>query len=155
MSKRFQIVSESILEAYTSLNSTSGPIWARFRPQNLSQNRVQNWSKIDLQALPRPKPPPKAILEASETSPSLFSKPPRSGVFVLSSQTKKVSGLRASYFGRHHVDYRAGSRCHRCGSSLRSSFGMFALWQNMLEFQISVFTIWNLFVQHVQRLLVG
>ena len=152
MSKGFQIASESILEAYASLNSTSGPIWARLRPQNPSQNRVQNWSKIDLEGCPRPKPPPKAILEASETSPSLFSKPPRSRFLYFSIQSKKVPELLASYYGRHHVDYRAGSHCHRCGSFLRSSCGMFALWQNTLWSQFSVFTIRNLFVQ---RFLVG
>ena len=133
MSKRFQIVFESVLEAYASLKSTSGPIWARFRPQNPSQNGVQNWSKIALEGYPRPKPPPKAILEASETSPSPFSKPPGRCFLYSSSQTEQLSELLTSYCGRPHVDYRAGSHCHRCGSSLRSSFGMLALWQNIFE----------------------
>ena len=147
MTKRFQIVSESILEAYASLNSTSGPIWARFRAQNPSQNRIQNWSKTDPEGYPRPKPPPNAILEASETSPSPFSKPPRRRFFVLSSQTEKLSELLTSYCGRHHVDYRAGSHCHRCGSSSRSSFGRLALWQNIFASQISMLTLRNLFRQ--------
>ena len=97
MSKRFQIVSESILEAYASLNSTSGPIWARFRPQNPSQNGVQNWSKIALEGYPRPKPPPKAILEASETSPSPFSKPPRRRfLYFLAKQRNSLSYWQAT-----------------------------------------------------------
>ena len=147
MSKRFQILAEAILEACASLNSTSGPIWARFRPQNPSQNRVQNWSKIDLEGYPRPKPPPKAIFEASETSPSPFSRSLGSRFFVFYSQTKRVSELLASYWGRHRVDYRAGSHCHRRVSSLRSSFGMLALRQSMLESQIPVLSVRNLFSQ--------
>ena len=147
MSKRFQINSEALLEAYAALNSTSGPIWPRFRPQKPSQEQIQNWSKIDLEKYSRPKPLPKAFVEAFDTSPSPFSKPPRNNFIILSSQTKKLSELLTSYCGRHHVDYRVGSHCHRCGSSLRSSFGMLALWQNIFESHISVLTIRNLFRQ--------
>ena len=147
MSQRFQIVSDAILEAYASLNSTSGPIWARFRAQNPSQNRVQNWSKIDLEGYPRPKPPPKAVLEASRTSPSPFSRSPRSRFFVFSSQTKKVLELLASYCGRHHVDYRVGSHYHRTRSSLRSSFRMFPLRQSILESQIPVLSFCSTFCE--------
>ena len=147
MSKRFQILAEAISEACASLNSTSGPIWARFRVQNPFQNGIQNWSKIDLEGYPRPKPPPKAVLEASRTSPIPFSMSPRNRFFVFSSQTKKVLELLASYCGRHHVDYRVGSHYHRTRSSLRSSFGMFPLRQSILESQIPVLLFRSPFCQ--------
>ena len=147
ISKRFQILSEAILEAYASLNSTFDPIRARFRPQNLSQNRVQNWSKIDLEGYPRPKPPPMAIFEPSETSPRSFSTPLRARFCVSYNQTKNVSELLASSCGRHHADHRASSHCHRRGSSLGSSFAMVALRQNILEAQIPTLSVRNLFGQ--------
>ena len=127
ISKRFQILSEAILEAYASLNSTSGPFWARFGPQKTSQNRVQNLSRIDLEGHPRPKPPPMAIFERSETSPRSFSTPLRARFCVSYNQTKNVSELLASSCGRHHADHRASSHCHRRGSSLGSSFAMINL----------------------------
>ena len=145
MSKRFQIGSESILEAYASLNLTSGPIWARFRAQNPFKNEVQNWSKIDLEGYPRPKPPPKATFEASETSPSPFSRPPRSRLLVFRRRTKRVSQLLASYWGRHRVDYTAGSHDHRRGFFWRSSVGMLPLRQSTLESQMPVLFVWDLF----------
>ena len=145
MSKRFQIVSEAILEAYVSLNSTSGPFCARFGPQNPSQKLVQNWSKIDLEGYPRPKPPPMAIFEPSETSPSSFSMPSRGRFCVSYNQTKNVSELLASSCGHHHADYRASSHCHRRGSSWGSSFAVVALWQNILEAQIPALSVRNLF----------
>ena len=76
----------------------------------------------------------KPVFKASEKS-----------FFVFYSQTKKVSELLASYWGRHRVDYRAGSHCHRRGSSLRSSFGMLALRQSILESQIPVLSVRNFF----------
>ena len=112
--KHSKIVSEAILEAYASSNSTSGTIRARFGPQNGSQNEAQNQSKIDLDGYPRPKPSPKPIFEASETSPGPFSSSPRSRFFILSSQTKKLSELLTSYYGRHRVDYKVGRLCHHC-----------------------------------------
>ena len=96
MSKRFQIASKLILEAYVSLNSTSGTIWARFWPQHGSQNEVQNRSKIDLGTYPRPNPPPKPIFEASETSPGPFSSSLRSEfLYFIAKQRKSLSCLRA------------------------------------------------------------
>ena len=147
ISKRFQILSEAILEAYASLNSTSGPFWARFGLQNPSQNRVQKWSKIDLEGYPRPKPPPMAIFEPSETSPRSFSTPLRARFCVSYNQTKNVSELLASSCGRHHADYRTSSQCHRRGSSLESSFAIVALRQNILEAQIPALSVRILFGQ--------
>ena len=143
MSRRSQIASKSILEAYVSLNSTFGTIWARFGPQNGSQTEVQNRSKIDVDGDPRPNPSPKAIVEAAETSPDLFSRALRSGVFIIYSYLQATWATCKQLQVAIIVHYRAGSHYHRRGSSFRSDSGMFALQQSILESWIPVFSFPN------------